>query len=131
VNFYIFFLLVILSAYSEYLQYSKPSDSFDLTAVTVCSKSSSDLLSVLTTVLPQNEVYKIVILSQNEMFGPQNVVLPLNKVSRTAPAQSEVHISVLFQNGIFKLGIVSCQLANKVKIIINFVSNLEVKISNF
>ena len=49
------------------------------------------------------------------MFGPQNVVLALNKVSRTAPPQSEMNIYVLFQNGIFELGIVSCQLPNKVK----------------
>jgi hypothetical protein len=58
-----------------------------------------------------NEVYKIFVLSQNEVF-------------RTVLLQSEVDI---FRNEIFELGIVNCQLANKFKVIINFVLNLEVK----
>ena len=40
-------------------------------------------------------------------------------------------ISVLPQNGVFNVVIVNCQLANKVKVIINFVLNFEVKSCNF
>jgi hypothetical protein len=165
-NFYYIFLLllVVLSAYSESPQYGKPPDPFYSTAVAVCPNSSSNPLGVLAPalpqsevfgsvqsqnmVLPQNEVYRMFFLPQNEVFGSQNVILPhhevykifvlsqnemfgfpemvlsLNEVFRTVLLQSEVDI---FRNEIFELGIVNCQLANKVKVIINFVLNLEVK----
>ena len=47
------------------------------------------------------------------------------------PPQNGVHVSVLPQNGVFKVVIVNCQLANKVKAIIDFVLNLEVKSCRF
>ena len=135
---------MVLSAYSESPQYGKPPDPFDLTAVAVCPNSSSNSLGVLAPVLPQsemfgsvqsqnmvlpqNEVYKLFVLSQNEMFGFPDVVLSPNEIFRTVLLQSEVDI---FQNGIFELGIVNCQLANKVKPIIDFVLNLEVKSCRF
>jgi hypothetical protein len=99
---YIFLLLlVVLSAYSESPQYGKPPDPLHTTAVTVCPNSSSDSLGVLAPVLPQG---KMSVLSQN-------MVLP--------------------QNGVFNVVIVNCELANKVKVIINFVLNFEVKSFNF
>src|SRR5882762_7966640 len=154
-NFYYIFLLllVVLSAYSESPQYGKPPDSLDSTAVTVCPNSSSDSLGVLALVLPQNEVYRIPVWSQSEifgsqnmilpqnevyeifvlyqsdMFGSQNVVLPQNEVFKNVLLQSEVDISVLPQNGIFKDIIV--KLANKAEVIINFMLNLEVKSFKF
>src|SRR5882762_11024715 len=170
-NFYYIFLLllVVLSAYSESPQYGKPPDSLDSTAVTVCPNSSSDSLGVLAPVLPQsevfgsvqsqnmvlpqnevnripvwpqseifgsqnmilpqNEVYKIFVLYQSDMFGSQNVVLPQNEVFKNVLLQSEVDISVLPQNGIFKDIIV--KLANKAEVIINFMLNLEVKSFKF
>ena len=109
-NFYYIFLLllVVLSAYSESPQYGKPPDPFDSTAVAVCPNSSSNSLGVLAPVLPQsevfgsvqsqnmvlpqNEVYKIFVLSQNEMFGFLDVVLSPNEVFRTVLLQSEVDI---------------------------------------
>ena len=142
-NFYYIFLLllVVLSAYSESPQYGEPPDSLDPTAVTVCPNSSSDSLGVLAPVLPQsevfgsvqpqnmvlpqNEVYIFHVLSQNEMLGSvqsQNMVLPQNEVYK---------FLVLPQNGVFNVVIVTCQLANKVKAIINFVLNFEVKGFNF
>ena len=81
-------------------------------------KTSAIAVATLLTVIKRlwgfvmaNEVYKIFVLSQNEVF-------------RTVLLQSEVDI---FRNEIFELGIVNCQLANKFKVIINFVLNLEVK----
>jgi len=74
-------------------------------------------------VLPQNEVYKYYLLSQNEMFGSvqsQNMVLPQNEVYK---------FFVLPWNWVFNVVLVSCQLANKVKVIINFVLNLEVNLT--
>jgi hypothetical protein len=74
-------------------------------------------------VLPQNEVYRIFVLPQSEMFGPvqsQNMVLPQNEV---------YNFFVLPQNGVFNVVLVSCQLANKVKVIINSVLNLEVNLT--
>jgi len=148
-NFYYIFLLllVVLSAYSESPQYGKPPDSLDLTRVTVCPNSSSDSLGVLAPVLPQsevfgsvqsqnmvlpqNEVYSPFVLLQSEMFRSHSVVLPWHEVFRTVQLQSEVDISVLPQNGVFNVVIVNCQLANKVKVIINFVLNFEVKSCKF
>ncbi len=99
---------MVLSAYSESPQYGKPPDPFDSTAVAVCPNSSSNSLGVLAPVLPQsevfgsvqsqnmvlpqNEVYKIFVLSQNEMFGFLDVVLSPNEVFRTVLLQSEVDI---------------------------------------
>src|SRR6202451_150756 len=73
-NFYYIFLLllVVLSAYSESPQYGKPADSLDLTRVTVCQNSNSDSLGVLAPVLPQSEVFGSV------QF--QNLILPQNGV---------------------------------------------------
>ena len=125
-NFYciILLLLVVLSAYSESPQYGKPLDPLS-TAATVCPNSSSDSLGVLAPVLPQSEVYKYYLLSQNEMFGSvqsQNMVLPQNEVYK---------FLVLPQNGVFDIVTVNCQLANKVKAIINFVLNSQVKSFKF
>jgi hypothetical protein len=141
-NFYCIFLLllVVLSAYSESPQYGKPLDPLS-TAATVCPNSSSDSLGVLAPVLPQsevfgsvqsqnmvlpqNEVYKYYLLSQNEMFGSvqsQNMVLPQNEVYKNL---------VLPQNGVFNVVTVNCQLANRVKAIINFVLNFQVKSFKF
>ena len=137
-NFYYIFLLllVVLSAYSESPQYDKPPDSLDLTRVTVCPNSRSDSLGVLAPVLPQSEVFGSVqfqnmILPQSEMFKSHNVVLPQHEVFRTIQLQSEVDISVLPQNRVFNVVIVNCQLANKVKVIINCVLNSEVKSCKF
>ena len=66
------------------------------------------------------------VLPQSEMFRSHNVVLPQHEVFRTVQLQSEVDISVLPQNGVF-----NCQLANKVKVIINCVLNSEVKSCKF
>ena len=78
-------------------------------------------------VLPQNEVYSPFVLLQSEMFRSHSVVQPQHEVFRTVQPQSEVDISVLPQNGVFNIVTVNCQLANKVKVIINFVLNFEVK----
>src|ERR1700683_4451952 len=82
-------------------------------------------------VFPQNEVYSPFVLLQSEMFKSHNVVLPQHEVFRTIQLQSEVDISVLPQNGVFNVVIVNCQLANKVKVIINCVLNSEVKSCKF
>src|ERR1700734_4029879 len=65
------------------------------------------------------------------MFRSHSVVQPQHEVFRTVQPQSEVDISVLPQNGVFNIVTVNCQLANKVKVIINFVLNFEVKSCNF
>ena len=121
-NFYYIFLvlLVVLSAYSESPQHSKPPDSLDSTVATVCPNSSSDSLGVLAPVLPQNEVfgsqnvilpqnevYRTNVLLQSEVFGSQNVILPQNEVYRTIVLpQSEVFESqnmILLQNDVFEI----------------------------
>ena len=103
-NFYYIslLLLVVLSVYSES---PDPPDPLDLTVVAVCPNSSSDSLGVLAPVLsqnemsgsvlsqnrvlPQNEVYKTIVLPQSEVFGSQNVILPQNEVSKTVLLQNE------------------------------------------
>ena len=60
-NYSFLLLLVVLSAYSEGPQYAKPPDPFDSTLVTVYPNSSSAHLDVLTPVLPQDEVPKIIL----------------------------------------------------------------------
>jgi hypothetical protein len=143
INFYYIFLLllVVLSAYSESPQQGEPPDPLDLTVAAVCPNSSSDSLGVLAPVLsqnemsgsvlsqnrvlPQNEVYRTIVLPQSEVFGSQNMILPQNEVFRTVLlqieafeivlSQNEVNISVLLQEGIFGVVIVNWQLSNKVK----------------
>ena len=124
--YYIFLLLlVVFSAYSESPQHGKPPDTLDSTVVTVCPNGSSDSLGVLAPVLPQsevfrsqnvilpqNEVYKIVVLPQGEVIRSQNVILPQNDVFQIVPPQNGVNISVLPQNGVCKI---DCQLSNKLK----------------
>src|ERR1700691_6191245 len=117
-NFYYIFLLlpVVLSVYSES---PDPPDPLDLTVVAVCPNSSSDSLGVLAPVLsqnemsgsvlsqnrvlPQNEVYRTILLPQSEVFGSQNVILPQNEVYKTIVLpQIEVFGSVLPQNEVFR-----------------------------
>ena len=122
-NYIFLLLLVVLSTYSESPQYGKPPDPLDTTAVTVCPNSSSDSLGVLAPVLPQSKMSILsqnIILPQSEMFGSvlsQNMVLPQNEVYK---------FLALPQNRAFNVVIVNCQLANKVKVIVNFVLNFEV-----
>src|SRR6202042_2069069 len=129
-NFYYIFLLllVVLSAYSESPQ---PPDPLDFSVVTVCPNSSSDSLGVLAPVLsqnemsgpvlsqnrvlPQNEVYRTIVLPQSEVFGSQNMILPQSEGFRAVLPQNEVNISVLLQGGIFRVVIVNWQLSNAVK----------------
>src|SRR6202046_5709856 len=99
-NFYYIFLLllVVFSAYSESPQHGKPPDTLDSTVVTVCPNSSSDSLGVLAPVLPQSEVFRSqnMILPQNEVYkivvlpqgGSQNVILPQNEVFQIVPLQN-------------------------------------------
>src|SRR6202020_1273399 len=54
-------LLVVLSAYSESPQHTKPPDFPDPIVATVCSNSSSAQLGILAPVLPQNGVYRTVL----------------------------------------------------------------------
>ena len=120
-NFYYIFLLllVVLSAYSES---PEPPGPLDFSVVAVCPNSSSDPLGVLAPVLsqnemsgsvlsqnkvlPQNEVYRIIVLPQSEVFRSQNVILPQNEVNRTIVLpQSEVFGSqnmILPQNEVFR-----------------------------
>src|SRR6202042_3108042 len=151
-NFYYIslLLLVVLSVYSES---PDPPDPLDLTVVAVCPNSSSDSLGVLAPVLsenemsgsflslnrvlPQNEVYRTIVLPQSEVFGSQNMILPQNEVFRTVLLQNEafeiilpqneVNIYVLPQGGIFRVEMVNWQLSNEVKAVIDFVLNLGVK----
>ena len=141
---------MVLSVYSES---PDPPDPLNLNVVAICLNSSSDSLGILAPVLsqnemsgsvlsqnrvlPQNEVYRTIVLPQSEVFGSQNVILPQNEVFRTVLLQNEafeivlpqneVNISVLPQGGIFRVVIVNCQLSNEVKTVIDFVLNIGVK----
>src|SRR5882762_8966832 len=85
----------------------------------------------------QNEVYRTIVLSQSEVFGSQSMILPQNEVFRTVLLQNEafaivlpqneVNISVLLQGGIFRVVIVSWQLFSEVKAIIDFVGVNSIK----
>src|ERR1700683_3762399 len=114
-NFFYFFLLllVVLSAYSEGPQHAKPPDLLDSTVVTVCPNSSSVQLGVLAPVLPQNEVYNIV-LSQNEVLTSSEV---LNLTL------SRVFMFVLPPNEVFKVDPANCQLFNNMKTTVKIVLN--------
>src|SRR6202042_552969 len=104
------------------------------------SEMSGSVLSQ-NRVLPQNEVYRTIVLPQSEVFRSQNMILPQNEVYRTIVLpqsevfgfqnmilpQNEVNISVLLQGGIFRVVIVNWQLSNAVKAVIDFVLNLRVK----
>jgi len=79
--------------------------------------------------LPQNEVYRTIVLPHSEVFGSQNMILPQNEVFRTVPLQNEafeidlpqneVNTSVLLQGGIFRVVIVNWQLSHEVKTVID------------
>jgi hypothetical protein len=69
-------------------------------------------LGILAPVVPQNEVYRSVLL-QNGAF---KIVLPQVEVNRT----------VLLQTRAFKIA-VNCQLFDRMKTIVNFALNLGVK----
>src|ERR1700677_3887880 len=137
-------LLVVLSAYSESLQYAKPPPI----GVTVYPDCSSAQLGILAPVLPQNEVYRPP--PQNEVYKnpPQNEVyridlnqnesvlsqlgvfenfIPQNEVLKFVLSQTEVNRTVLPQNDVFKFVAVNCQSFNGVKIIIKFVLNFGVE----
>ena len=128
-NFYYIFLLllVVLSAYSVSPQ---PPDPLDFSVVAVCPNSSSDSLGVLAPVLSQNEMSGFV-LSQNRVL-PQNevfrTVLLQNEAFEIVLPQNEVNISVLLQGGIFRVVIVNWQLSNEVKVVIDFVGVKSIKI---
>src|ERR1700727_2743072 len=109
-NFYYIFLLllVVLSAYSES---PEPPGPLDFSVVAVCPNSSSDPLGVLAPVLsqsemfgsqnvilPQNEVNITIVLPQSEVFGSQNMILPQNEVFRTVLLQNEAFEIILPQN---------------------------------
>src|SRR6202050_2087170 len=101
-------LLVVLSAYSESPQHTKPPDFPDPIVATVCSNSSSAQLGILAPVLPQNEVfittpphnevYKT-ILPQNEVF---KIVLPQNGVYRTVLPQKYCKFVLAIYNNMVK-----------------------------
>src|SRR6204780_1896282 len=85
--YHIFFLLlVVLSAYSESPQHAKPPDSPSSIAVTICPNSSTAQLGVLTHVLPQNEVEKIV-LPQSEVLKSvvinSQLIIKVNAIMET------------------------------------------------
>src|ERR1700683_3612558 len=119
-------LLVVLSAYSESLQYAKPPPI----GVTVYPDCSSAQLGILAPVLPQNEVYRID-LNKNESVSSQlgvfENVIPQNEVLKFVLSQTEVNRTVLPQNDVFKFVAVNCQSFNGVKIIIKFVLNFGVE----
>jgi hypothetical protein len=81
-NYFYFFLLllVVLSAYTDSPQHSRPPDPLDLTVVAVCPNSSFDPSGVLAPVLSQNEISGFVlsqnmVLPQSEVFGSVLVVV--------------------------------------------------------
>ena len=66
---------MVLSAYSDSPQHSKPPDTLDLTVVAVCPNSGSDTLGVLAPDLSPNEILGTVLF--------QNMVLPQSEVLNT------------------------------------------------
>ena len=96
---YFFLLLVVLSAYSEGSQLSKPPDIFDPTSVTVCSNNSSIKLRVLAPVLPQNKVFKLVLAPSRVLSF---VFIPSGMFKFALP-QNEVFNFVLLQDEVFKV----------------------------
>jgi hypothetical protein len=117
-------LLVVLSVDSGSPQHVKSPDPPDPIGVTVCQNSSSSQSGPLAPVLPQNEVFRVIlphsgvfILPQNEVFVsalPQHevfrIVLPHNgvfalpqiEVFMSALPQNEVFMSTLPKNGVYK-----------------------------
>src|ERR1700677_2027807 len=130
-SYLLLLLLVVLSAYSESPHHVKPPDFLDPTSVAVCSNSSSAQLGILAPVLPLNEVYKTLPLNEVYKTLPHNEVYEINmlqnEVERIILPQNEAewNKTVLSQSGMFKTDIVDCHLSDRVKIITNFVLNLE------
>ena len=117
-------LLVVLSAYPGSPQHAKPPDSPNPIRVRN-NTSSSAQLGVLAPGLPQNEVY-LSTQPQNEVFRivlPQNgvFILPQNEVFKTGQLQNEV----------FKPVTAHCQMFCNLKIILDFVPDLQVKSFRF
>jgi hypothetical protein len=109
---------VVLSAYTDSSQHSRPPDPLDLTVVAVCPNSSFDPSGVLAPVFSQNEISGFVlsqnmVLPQSEVFGS---VLPQNEVLNTP-------------GGVFKIVTVTInrQLSNNMKTIIKFMLNFSVE----
>jgi hypothetical protein len=107
-------LLVVLSAYSGSLQHAKPPD-FPNPIRVINNISSSAQLGILAPGLPQNEVFRIV-LPQNGVF-----ILPQNEVFKTVQLQNEV----------FKPVTAHCQMFCNLKIILDFVLDVQVKSFRF
>jgi hypothetical protein len=89
----------------------------------------------LTPVLPQNEVYRST-LPQNEVFGivlPQNgvFILPQNEVFMSILPQNGVYQTVQPQNEMLKSVTANCQLSCNLKIIMDFVLDVQVKTFRF
>jgi hypothetical protein len=122
-NHFFLLLLVVLSAYSEGPQLSKPPDIFDPTSVTVCPNSSSVKLGVLAPVLPQNEVFELVPAPS----GVLNVVLIPSGMLKFALPQNEVYKFVLPQDGVFK----SAAMSNNMKFVASSLSNVGYRSLNF
>jgi hypothetical protein len=104
-------LLLLLSGFSESLQHVKPPDLLHTTRVTVCPNIGSAQLGGLAPVLPQNEVYRIV-LSQNEVVPTSSEVLNFDLTL------SGVFKFVPLLNEVFEIVAPKCQLFNSVKTLI-------------
>ena len=142
---YIFLLLlVVLSAQFESPQYAKPPT---IEAI-VYPNSSFSQLGILAPVRPHNEVYKTppphheVYKTIPPHIEVSKIILPHNEVSKTTLPQNEVYKitlpqnkaklnkTVLPQTGVFKIDAVNCQISDSVKMIMNFLLNLQVKSFN-
>jgi hypothetical protein len=127
-------LLVVLSAYSGSPQHAKPPDSLNPIRV-INNTSSSAQLGILAPGLPQNEVY-LSTLPQNEVFRivlPQNgvFILPQNEVFTSTLPPNGVFKTVQLQNEVFKPVTAHCQMFCNLKIILDFVLDVQVKSFRF
>jgi len=127
-------LLVVLSAYSGSPQHAKPPDSPNPIRV-INNTSSSAQLGVLAPGLPQNEVY-LSTQPQNEVFRivlPQNgvFILPQNEVFTSTLPPNGVFKTVQLQNEVFKPVTAHCQMFCNLKIILDFVLDVQVKSFRF
>ena len=124
---------MVLSAYSEGPQLSKPPDIFDPTSVTVCPNSSSIKLGILAPVLPQNEVFELVPAPSGVLnvvlipSGMLNVVLVPSGMLKFALPQNEAFKLVLPQDGVNK----SAVIFNNMKFVASSLSNAKPKSLNF
>jgi hypothetical protein len=107
-------LLVVLSAYSGSPQHTKPPDSPNPIRIT---NNSSAQLGILAPVLPQNEVYRS--------------SLPLNEVLKIVQPQNGVYRAVQPLNEVLKSVTANCQLSCNLKIIMDFVLDVQVKTFRF